>query len=344
MDLKELLNKEGDYTRDEIISLLNSEDIDSLIEKANEIRDFYFGETVHLRGIVEFSNYCSENCIYCSYREDNLIIPRYRMSADEIINAAKTIYDNGIHTVVLQSGSDNYYDTDLISYLIYYIKREFDVAVTLSIGERSFEEYKAWKIAGADRYIMKHESANPKTYSIYHRKNQLFERINHLKYLKHIGYQVGSGNIIGLPLQTIEDIADDILLCRELDVDMAAFTPFIPAPNTPYQNMQKVPDEFVMKVIAVVRIVLKNIYISSSSIFERNNIKSREKGLLAGANVILPDFTPSPYRDYFKHYINSGGLIEDPLSSHKIIKDRIEALGKTIASTKGHSIKTQSNR
>ena len=344
MSLEKLLHSEKDYTREEIIYLLSLEDeteIELLYARARKLTDKHFGDKVYLRGIIEFSNYCSQHCLYCGLREDNLIVPRYRMTAEEILEAAKIVYNTGIKTIVLQSGEDSFYDTDLVSYLIYSIKQQFDVAITLCLGQRNFEEYKIWKIAGADRYLLKHESANPKLYSVYHRKAKLEERIQHLQYLKRIGFQLGSGNMVGLPLQTVEDIADDILLCRDLDVDMAAFGPFVPAPNTPYQN--KIAGNFIMslKTIAVARLVLKTSLIPAATSLDSVDPSGREKGLAAGANVIMPNFTPQPYREKYQIYGNRIIVDDEESSTHLSIKNRIEAAGRKVAYSKGHSIKVK---
>jgi len=336
-ELDEILNQEN-FSRDELIFLLNLSDEfqkKKLFDTANRLRLKYFGEQVHLRGIIEFSNYCAQNCVYCGLREDNFALNRYRMSVDEILVAAKKAYIGGIKTIILQSGEDNFFDTDMISYLIYSIKKQFDVAVTLSTGERGFDEYKAWKIAGADRYLMKHETANRKSYSAFHSKGRLEERINHLKYLKMIGYQIGSGNMIGLPGQKLEDIADDILLCKELDVDMAAFGPFIPAPFTPLQSQTAGSVDLTLKTMAVARLVLRDVNIPATTALDSIDVEGREKGLNVGANVVMPDFTPLPYREYYQIYKNKRGLSEDPIESHNKIKNRIEAIGRGISNNRG---------
>jgi biotin synthase len=341
MNIENILNSDN-LTREEIIYLLslnNDQDIEKLFSKAAQITSEHFGDEVYLRGVIEFSNYCSQHCMYCGLREENLIVNRYRMSAEEILDCAKLIYNSGIRTIVLQSGEDSFYDTDLISYLIYSIKRQYDVAITLCLGQRNFEEYKTWKIAGADRYLLKHESANPKLYSTYHRKAKLDERIQHLKYLKRIGYQLGTGNMIGLPLQTIDDIADDILLCKELDADMTAFGPFIPANNTPYQNKSTGSVELTLKTIAVARLVMKTSHIPSTTSLDSIDNLGREKGLEAGANVVMPNFTPYPYRENYQIYRNKRGMLDDPTDSHTVIKSRIEATGRKVAYSKGHSLK-----
>lgn len=345
MDLKNILYKNSQLSREELIYLLsldNPEEIKMLLFRANELRIELFGREVHLRGVIEFSNYCSQNCIYCSLREDNIIIPRYRMSADEILEVAKVIYSKGIRTIVLQSGEDSFYDTDLISYLIYSIKRHHDVAITLALGQRGFDEYKVWKIAGADRYLLNHESSNPELFSVYHRKSKQEERLNHLRFLKMVGYQVGSGNIVGLPMQTTSDLADDIILCGELDVDMASFSPFIPAPNTPYQNERSANLILTLKTIATVRLYLRNAHVQANRELDYIDTEGREKAISAGANVVIPNYTPFPYRKHFKRYCIHSPVVDDPVSVHSMIKSRIEALGNKIAENKGHSLKSAS--
>lgn len=340
-ELENILNQDN-FTRDEIIFLLNlqkDEDIQRLYSKADEIRKIYCGDEVHLRGVIEFSNFCDENCMYCGLREDNFSLSRYRMTPEEIIETAKEISNSGIKTIVLQSGEDGYFDTDMIAYVIYSIKQSSDVAVTLSLGDRGFEEYRNWRIAGADRYLLKHETANPKLFSIYHNGEHLEERINHLRYLKSLGYQIGSGNLIGLPKQTTEDLADDIILLRDLDVHMAAVGPFIPSPFTPYQNIEHGSVELTLKSMAITRIVMKDVHIPATTALDSIDNSGREKGLKCGANVVMPNFTPHPHRENYKIYSNKRGINEEPELVHKNLINRIEALGRKISHTRGDSPK-----
>ncbi|MCX7798643.1 MAG: [FeFe] hydrogenase H-cluster radical SAM maturase HydE [Melioribacter sp.] len=341
MNLREILYK-PELTKEEIVyllSLTDEEDINKLYERADEVRKEYCGDEVHLRGLIDFSNYCEQNCLYCGLRLDNKNLSRYRMTPDEIIETAKHIINSGIFTIVLQSGEDSYYDTDVIAYIIYSIKQIADVAITLCLGERGFNEYQTWKIAGADRYLLKHETANPKLYSIYHLHQQLNERLAHIRYLKKIGYQVGSGNIIGLPMQTIEDIADDILLCKELDLDMAAFGPFIPSPYTPYRNKKAASVDLTLKTMAVARIVLKAVHIPATTALATIDENGRIKGLKAGANVVMPDFTPSPYREKYEIYANRRCVGDDPRSCRSCLQLQIESIGRKISTSRGDSLK-----
>lgn len=339
--LFEILNKE-EFTREDIVYLLslNEDESKYLFAKANEVRRKYCGDDVFLRGIIEFSNYCEENCMYCGLREDNLKLPRYRMSAEEIIDTAKRIIKSGIRTIVMQSGEDSYYDTDMISYIVYQIKQISDeVAVTLCLGERRFDEYKAWKYAGADRYLLKHETANPHHYSIYHNGEHLQDRINHLRFLKNLGYQIGSGNMVGLPLQSFEDIADDILLCKELDCDMAAFGPFIPSPDTPYSQTKGGTVFLTLKTMAVARLVLKNAHIPATTALGSLDELGREKGLEAGGNVVMPNFTPPPYRENYVIYPNKRCIYDDPSACFSCLRLRIESIGRKVGIGRGDSFK-----
>ena len=335
--IQKILNR-NILSKEEIITLLqvqDKNDINAIYTKAEEVLKKFCGNEVHLRGIIEFSNYCEQNCLYCGLRKFNRSLSRYRMTEGEILQTTKKIYDAGIKTIVLQSGEDFNFSGEDIFRLIKSIKNEFDVAITLSLGERDFGEYKIWKDAGADRYLLKHETANPKLYSTYHHGQKLFDRVEHLHYLKSLGYQIGSGNLIGLPYQTIEDIADDIILCRDLDVDMASFSPFIPSPNTPYQNQRQIDVDFVLKVMAVARIVLKNVHIPATTALATIDSNGREKGLMAGANVIMPNFTPTAYRDEYSIYPNKK-VDGNPMTS---LNNILYLAGRTFAESKGHSLK-----
>lgn len=338
-ELSGVLNK-SELSRDDIIYLLNlsdENDIHILFNKADEVRKKFCGDEVHLRGIIEFSNFCEQDCVYCGLRKSNDQLERYRMSVDEIIETAKKIYAAGIKTVVLQSGEDSHYTKDDITRIIKSIKQSCDAAITLSLGERSFEEYDEWISAGADRYLLKHETANEKLYSALHSKQKLEERLFHLKYLKSIGFQAGSGNIIGLPGQTIADIADDILLCKELDCDMCSFSPFIPSPETPMKNVPPADLTLTLKTMAVARIVLKNVHIPATTALTTLTPEGRKLGLTVGANVIMPNFTPDQYKDKYRIYANKKTY--DPIKYVGELKRMIYSMGRKVGEDKGHSLK-----
>ena len=339
--LKELLNKD-EFSKDDIISLLEIEDwneVQSIYQKADEIRKKYCGNEVYLRGIIEFSNYCEQDCIYCGLRRSNTSLDRYRMSKNEIIETAKSIFKLGIQTIVLQSGEDYLFTGEIIADIISSIKSTINAAITLSLGERNYEDYVLWKNAGADRYLLKHETANAKLYSVYHFNQSLKDRVDHLLYLKSIGYQIGSGNIIGLPQQTIKDIAEDIILCKGLDLDMASFSPFIASPETPYRNHKNADINFTLKVMAIARIVLKNIHIPATTAISSLDKYGREKGLQVGANVIMPNFTPNPYRAKYLIYPNKNSDNDNPLYFPNSVTNLITATGRKIGIGYGNSLK-----
>lgn len=335
--IENILQKE-DFDRDDIIALLSlkdEKDISLLREKANNIRLNNCGNELHIRALLDFSNYCEENCAFCELREDNFAVNRYRISADEIIEIAKKISNLGFKTIFLQSGEDSFYDPDIIAYIIYTIKQETDLALTLNIGPRSFDDYRAWKLSGADRYFLKFYTSNSTLYAINHKKKNLFEKISHLKFLKRIGYQTGTGNIIGLPHQTIEDIADDILLCKELDVDMVSFAPFIPHPFTPYQNQKPADINLVLNTISIARILMKNVHIHAGNALDTLEKEGRFKAIKAGANIIISDLTG------FISYKNSSKvpLPENTLNYTQQLSLKIEELGLKISTNYGNSLK-----
>ena len=337
--LKLVLHKPN-LTKDEIVYLLSisdKEDISQLYRRADEIRKEYCGDVVHLRGIIEFSNYCEQDCLYCGLRNSNEKLDRYRMTGVEILETTKKISSSGIKTIVLQSGEDHLYTNDAITNLILSIKQNSDVAITLSLGERGRDEYDEWKNAGADRYLLKHETANERLYSAIHNKQSLQGRLSHLKYLKQIGFQTGSGNLIGLPNQTLDDIADDILLCKEYNCDMCSFSPFIPSPDTPFSKVSQADLNLTLNTMAVARIILKDVHIPATTALSTLTGEGRKLGLTVGANVIMPNFTPDEYKDKYKIYANKKTY--DPLMYVEEIKAMVEQMGRKIGVDQGHSLK-----
>ena len=332
----------SNLTKDEIVYLLSlsgKEEIAQLYFRADEVRKEFCGDDVHLRGIIEFSNYCEQDCLYCGLRNGNDNLDRYRMTGVEILETAKKISSAGIKTIVLQSGEDHFYTKENITNLILSIKENSDAAITLSIGERGRDEYDEWKRAGADRYLLKHETANERLYSAIHNKQSLQERLAHLKYLKQIGFQAGSGNLIGLPNQTLNDIADDILLCKEYDCDMCSFSPFIPSPDTPFNKVSQADFDLTLKTMSVARIVLKDVHIPATTALSTLTGEGRKLGLTVGANVIMPNFTPDEYKDKYKIYANKKTY--DPVKYVEEIKAMVEQMDRKIGKDQGHSLKRE---
>ncbi|RKY28198.1 MAG: [FeFe] hydrogenase H-cluster radical SAM maturase HydE [Planctomycetota bacterium] len=306
---------------------------------ADETRRRYVGDEIHLRGIIEFSNYCRRNCAYCGLRASNNGLRRYRMTEGEIVSAARAGAALGVKTVVLQSGEDVHYDARRMCEIIRGVKAECDVAVTLSIGERPFSDYDAMRAAGADRFLLKHETANRRLFAELHPDDDFDERIACLKELRDLGYQTGSGNIVGLPGQTTGDLADDILLFRALDVDMVGIGPFVAHSRTPLAGYSGGSSELTLRVIALTRIVLKDAHIPATTALATSDPAGRYKALQCGANVIMPNITPTKYRALYEIYPGKAGSLETPEGNIARIRRMTESLNRPISTGYGHTLK-----
>lgn len=296
---------------------------------ANATKEETYGKEVFVRGIIEFSNYCRKNCLYCGIRRDAKIA-RYRMSPKEIVETAEKIYQSGIRTIVLQSGEDLQYDRKTIVEIITAIKKRCNVAVTLCIGERSFEDYKAFFEAGAERFLIKHETSNPKLYEFYHPGESLKDRLKLYEMLKAIGYKTGLGNIVGLPKTTLRDYINDIFLIKELDADMAGIGPFVPSKDTPLSDAPSPSCELVINLIALTRLICNDINLpATTALFTIGGRPALMSALKAGANVVMPNFTPIERRKLYRLYDN-----KSPLSIENT-KEMAEELGLFITETKG---------
>jgi len=291
-------------TKAQIIKYLKTSDMKPLIKEADRIRCLYCQDKVFIRGLIEFSNYCARDCLYCGLRSTNKKVKRYRMPIKDILTAVKVVADKGVKTIVLQSGDDFFYTKEKLVKLIKSIKKiNKGTAVTLSIGERPTEEYKAFFDAGADRYLIRHETANPILYKKIHPKQSLEKRKAILYNLKKIGYQIGCGCIIGLPHQSIEDLAEDILFIEALQPDMVGMGPFIPQDDTPLSHNKSPAEGLVLKMLALTRIVTKNAHIpATTALATLDKKQGYAQGLKAGCNVIMVSYTPDRYKVNYKIY------------------------------------------
>lgn len=345
MDLSKLLNKcieTGDLSREEIVFLLSLEDdsdVARLFAAADEVRQQNCGDGIHIRGLIEFSNNCRNDCMYCGLRRSNRDVQRYRMTVDEIVQAAKVAFGRGIGTIVLQSGEDTKFTADVVADIIRKIKSTSDVAVTLSLGQRPFSDYAVWKDAGADRYLLRHETSNPELFGKIHPDSRLEDRVACLRELKRLGYQIGGGCMVGFPDQTLDDMASDILFLKEMDVDMAGIGPFIPHPDTPYADAPMGQLNMSLKMVALARIITRDALIPATTATGSIDEYGREKALQAGANVVMPNYTPMPYRTDYEIYPNKRCITEDPVQCGPCLTARILSIGRTVASGKGHSPK-----
>ncbi len=293
--------------KSEISDWLTAADATPLLAKANEIKEDRFGKKIILRGIIEFSNFCRCHCQYCGIHARNNKVQRYRFSPEHIEAYAKEAYEAGYKSIILQSGEDTQFDVDKVTDIIGRIKNIGDVVVTLSIGERPYEEYRQWKEAGADRYLLKHETADELLYNKLHPHSSFRNRVGALNALKDLGYQVGSGFMVGLPGQTLDSIVDDIVLLEKLEVDMAGIGIYIPHPNTPIYNQDieiKNPVEIALRAVAITRHQLKKCHLPSTTSLEVG-AKTGYSSITAGANVIMKKVEPYQYRKLYEIYPNN---------------------------------------
>lgn len=342
--MPEVLNKAArgeKLLREDILSLLNLEpEEDALLFKlADQVRHQYMEDEIHLRGIIEFSNYCVKNCLYCGLRRDNQKLHRYRLSESEICEVGNQAAKLGLKTIVLQSGEDPFYTGEILAKIIARLKAETGVAVTVSIGDRSKEDYRLMKQAGADRYLLKHETADANLFSRLRPGTTLAGRIKRLYWLKELGFQVGAGNMVGLPGQTCETLADDILLMRELDVEMAGIGPFIPHHQTPLKDWAGGEVKTTLKVLAVSRLVLPLTHLPATTALASIHPQGRQMALSGGANVVMPNITPVKYREYYQIYPNKICLTEEATECVSCISNTIRQLGRRVAQDYGHSPK-----
>lgn len=323
----------ADLNRNKIIGLLKSSD-NELFIKADSIRKNSKGDFIHLRALIEFTNICKCNCFYCGLRCGNKKVKRYRLTENEILECTKKAVDAGLRTIVLQGGEDSYWTQDKLCRLIDKIKK-YDVALTLSIGERSYDEYKAFKEAGADRYLLRIETTDKNLYKSLHPNMDFENRLRCLKYLKSLGFETGTGCLVGLPGQTIDSLANDILFFKELNADMIGIGPFIPHPDTPLANANKDNFNLALRVMAIARIMIPDANIPATTAMETLKENGRIIALNSGANVIMPNFTDIIHKKNYEIYPNKNRLNDSPDKCISYIKLMIEKIGRKISMTKG---------
>jgi len=326
-------------TKKEIISYLQNSNPNLLYQKADKIRKKYCGNKVHIRGIIEFSNYCKRDCEYCGLRQSNKKVIRYRMSEEEIFLVAVKALEADCKTIVLQSGEDDSYKISNLCSLIKRIKGRFDCAITLSIGERDYEEYKQLRQAGADRYLLRFETSSRELFKRLKPDSSYDNRLSCLDSLRNLGYQVGSGIMVGLPGQNAEILAEDILLMDRLSLDMIGIGPFLPHYDTPLCDSNSGTLDLTLKILALIRIIMPDTHLPATTAVGSINKSGRQKALKCGANVIMPNVTPAKYRKYYEIYPNKICINEKPSDWRLCIESMIKSLGREIATDCGHSLK-----
>lgn len=341
-------------TRNEILDWLLTGDagrLEELWRRADAVRRENVGDDVHLRGLIEISNHCVRRCAYCGINADNRAVGRYRMTAGEILDSARKAYELGYGTVVMQAGEDYGLETEFVSVIVRSIKAETGLAVTLSLGERPAEDLAAWREAGADRYLIRFETSNPRLYRMIHPDlpGRRSDRFAVLRTLRRLGYEVGSGVMIGIPGQTYDDLADDIEAFRDFKLDMIGVGPYIPHPGTPLgaaagelaaPEGRQVPATELMtyKTVALARIACPRANIpSTTALATLNKASGRELGLQRGANVIMPNLTPVKYRAMYEIYPAKACIYETSDECGACVKRRIVSVGRTVGSGPGNS-------
>ncbi|HEY8891797.1 MAG TPA: [FeFe] hydrogenase H-cluster radical SAM maturase HydE [Clostridium sp.] len=322
-------------TKDEIISILSCNYLDQeLFNAADEVRKKYVSDEVHLRGLIEFTNICKNNCLYCGLRRDNKNLVKYRLTVEQILDFATKAKTIGYKTIVLQGGEDDYYTRDIVVKIIKGIKA-LDLALTLSIGEKTYDEYKAFKDAGADRYLLRIETTDKKLYEDLDPGMSHETRLNCLKNLKELGFEVGTGVMVGLPNQTIESYADDILFFKEINADMLGIGPFIPNEDTPLANVKGRELTMALKVMAITRLLLPDINIPATTAMESLAKNGRLMALQSGANVVMPNVTEGEYRKYYALYPGKICTGDTPIHCRGCITGKINSIGRTISTNYG---------
>ena len=318
----------------------NEEVVKRLRTEAVRLRKQYYGDKVFTRGLIEFTNYCKNNCYYCGIRNGNRHVDRYRLTEDEILECCQTGYELGYHTFVLQGGEDPYYHDERMEHIIRAVKNQFpDCALTLSLGEKSYESYCWFREAGADRYLLRHETADetlyrslhPSSMSLKARKQCLFD-------LKELGYQVGAGFMVGAPGQTLEHLAEDLVFLQELQPQMIGIGPFVPHHDTIYAEEKAGSVELTLFLLSVIRIMFPKVLLPATTALGTMDPRGREKGLAAGANVVMPNLSPVKNRKLYELYDNKICTGEEAAECRGCLGRRVASAGYRLVEDRGDAL------
>ncbi len=343
---KELFNKlyqdtqltEAEYK--ELLELHTDKEIAEYgFELARKRQKETFGNEVYTRGLIEISNYCKNDCIYCGIRRSNQNAERYRLSEEEILSCCESGYALGFRTFVLQGGEDGYYTDDLLEDLLHKIKAAYpDCAITLSLGERSRESYERLYTAGADRYLLRHETANEAHYGKLHpAEMSLKNRKQCLYTLKEIGYQVGCGIMVGSPYQTIDNLVEDLAFMKTFNPHMVGIGPFIPQKDTPFGEMEPGSLEMTLFLLAIIRLMLPKVLLPATTALGTIHSRGRELGILAGGNVVMPNLSPVKVRKKYALYDNKICTGEEAAECRGCLGNRMESIGYKLVVSRGDS-------
>jgi len=326
--------------RDEIIKALSPDtDPAPLFALADKVRRETVGDGVHLRGLIEFSNYCRRRCYYCGIRAGNTRVRRYRLSPEEVLDCARTAVRMNYKTVVMQSGEDAQWGPAGLAAVVERVKAETGLAITLSVGEHSKEDYRMLRSAGADRFLLRFETSDRRLFSMLKPDSDYDNRFRCLAWLKEAGFQVGSGVMAGLPGQTAQSMADDILLFKKLELDMVGIGPFIANPDTPMAGAVNGTLDLGLRMVALTRIVTRDTHIPATTAMGSIDPQGRQKALKCGANVLMPNISPTEHRVDYSLYPGKICTAEAPEQCAGCVDAMLKSLGRERAEGYGHSLK-----
>lgn len=335
----EKLYKTNDATREELLYALDNIDEETkelLMRRAHETRMGYYENKVYMRGLIELTSFCKKDCLYCGLRRHNKDAERYRLTLEEVLECVRKGDQLGYKTFVLQGGEDAYFTDEKVIEIIKAIKKEFpNNAITLSLGERSYESYKKLYDAGADRYLLRHESASKELYESIHPSEPFETRRNCLKSLKEIGYQAGAGFMVGIPNQTNEDLVNDLRFVKEFEPAMCGIGPFIPHKDTPFRDYDHGSLEKTVICLSLVRLLLPNVLLPATTALSSIDRHGREEGLKAGGNVIMPNLSPMSVRNKYSLYDNKAYILDEDAEYRTMIEQKIKEAGFEVEVSRG---------
>lgn len=333
------LKEKKNLSDEELLKLLSTNEYDSELHTlADEVRREIYGEDVYIRGLIEISNYCKNDCYYCGIRRGNKSAVRYRLTKDDILACCEEGYKLGFRTFVMQGGEDPYYTDDVMCGIVSAVRERYsDCAITLSLGERSYESYLALYNAGANRYLLRHETANAEHYGKLHPQSMnLQNRKDCLFNLKEIGYQVGSGFMVGSPYQTTENLVEDLRFLQKLSPDMIGIGPYVTHAQTPFASFENGSVELTLRLLSVLRLMFPYVLLPSTTALGTLHPQGRELGLKAGANVVMPNLSPVKVRKLYELYENKICTGEEAAQCRGCLEKRVEAAGYKIVTDIGN--------
>ena len=340
VEIIDQIKNEQTIQREQLQALLETTDeqaINYLRDTARKVADDIYGKQVFIRGLIEFTNYCKNDCIYCGIRRSNPNAQRYRLTEEEILSCCANGYELGFRTFVLQGGEDPYFTDERICDIVAKIKQDYpDCAVTLSIGEKDKASYQAFYDAGADRYLLRHETADEAHYQSLHPAEMSFQhRIQCLYDLKEIGYQVGCGFMVGSPGQTVGTLYEDLMFIKKLQPHMVGIGPFIPQKDTPFGQEPAGTMEQTLRLLSIIRLIHPHVLLPSTTALGTIHPLGREKGIQAGANVVMPNLSPVAVREKYKLYDNKICTGDEAAECRHCMARRMESVGYQVVVSRG---------